>query len=141
MTTDRVLTLIVLVWVVLAVLLLAGIGVIHVEAAPIPGGEDTPMVCGIWTYYAAGVAERAQAIHGIPACAECAGLAVTVDQSLLGKHIEIRHNGQWVGPFHVIDVGTGRHRPYLVGEIDYQTAVAWRIAGPWWTCYKIAEAS
>ena len=105
-------------------------------AAPIPGGEDTPMVCGVWTYYAAGVAERAQAIHGVPACADCVGLAVTVDQALLGRRIEIRHAGEWVGPFLVVDVGTGHHRPHLVGEVDYPTAMAWRITRPWWTCYR-----
>ena len=124
-------------------------GILPADAALIPGvlvelaetelaevGEDTPMTCGVWTYYAAGVAERAQAIHGVPACAECAGLAVTVDQALLGRRIEIRHAGQWHGPFVVVDVGTGRHRPHLVGEVGYQTAVAWRIGRPWWTCYR-----
>ena len=136
MTTDRALTIVVIIWALLALLYLAGAGIIHVEAGPIPGGEDTPMVCGVWTYYAAGVAERAQAIHGVPACAECAGLAVTVDQALLGRRIEIRHAGQWHGPFGVVDVGTGRHRPHLVGEVGYQTAVAWRIGRPWWTCYR-----
>ena len=104
-----------------------------------PGGEDTPMTCGVWTYYAAGVAERAQAIHGVPACAGCAGLAITVDQALLGRRIEIRHAGEWVGPFLVVDVGTGLHRPHLVGEVDYPTAMAWGIGRPWWTCYRTAE--
>ena len=139
MTSDRVLTLIAIVWFLLTLLYLAGAGILPADAAPIPGGEDTPMTCGVWTYYAAGVAERAQAIHGVPACAECAGLAVTVDQALLGRQIEIRHAGEWVGPFLVVDVGTGRHRPHLVGEVDYPTAVAWRISRPWWTCYKILE--
>lgn len=139
MTSDRALTLIVIVWIVLTLLYLAGAGILPADAAPIPGGEDTPMTCGVWTYYAAGVAERAQAIHGVPACAECAGLAVTVDQALLGQQIDIRHAGQWHGPFLVVDVGTGRHRPHLVGEVGYQTAVAWRIGRPWWTCYRIVE--
>lgn len=136
MTSDYVLTLAAIVWILLTLLYLAGAGILPADAAPIPGGEDTPMVCGVWTYYAAGVAERAQAIHGVPACAECAGLAVTVDQALLGKHIEIRHNGHWHGPFLVVDVGTGRHRPHLVGEVGFETAVTWRIAKPWWTCYR-----
>ena len=136
MTADRALTIVVIIWALLTLLYLAGAGIIPAEAGPIPGGEDTPMVCGIWTYYAAGVAERAQTIHGVPACAECAGLAVTVDQALLGRRIEIRHAGQWHGPFVVVDVGTGRHRPHLVGEVGYQTAVAWRIGRPWWTCYR-----
>ena len=128
MTTDRALLL------TLLVLLIA---FAHpAGAAPIPGGEDTPMVCGVWTYYAAGVAERAQAIHGVPACADCVGLAVTVDQALLGRRIEIRHAGEWVGPFLVVDVGTGMHRAGLVGEIGYRTAVAWGIPGPWRTCYR-----
>ena len=136
MTTDRALTFIAIIWFLLVLLYLAFIGVIPGKAAPIPGGEDTPMTCGVWTYYAPGVAERAQAIHGVPACAECAGLAVTVDQALLGRRIEIRHAGQWHGPFVVVDVGTGRHRPHLVGEVGYQTAMAWRIGRPWWTCYR-----
>ena len=140
-TSERVLVFVVLVWAIFLALYLfvivpagsaepAEAG----EAAPIWGDDD--MVCGVWTYYAAGVAERAQAIHGVPACAECAGLAVTVDQALLGRQIEIRHAGQWHGPFVVVDVGTGRHRPRLVGEVDYKTAVAWRIGRPWWTCYR-----
>lgn len=58
MTSDRVLTLIAIIWFLLALLYLAGAGIIH--AAPIPGGDDSAMVCGVWTYYAAGVAERAQ---------------------------------------------------------------------------------
>lgn len=134
MSTDRALILVIVVWVVLALLYLAGAGIIH--AAPIPGGDDSAMVCGVWTYYAAGVAERAQAIHGVPACAGCAGLAITVDQALLGRRIEIRHAGQWHGPFVVVDVGTGRHRPHLVGEVGFETAVTWRIGRPWWTCYR-----
>ena len=133
MTTDRALLL------TLLVLLIA---FAHpAGAAPIPGGEDTPMVCGVWTYYAAGVAERAQAIHGVPACADCVGLAVTVDQALLGRRIEIRHAGEWVGPFLVVDVGTGTHRAGLVGEVGYRTAMAWHITGPWRTCYRITEES
>lgn len=139
MTTDRALTLIAVIWILLVILYLAGAGVIHVEAGPIPGGEDTPMVCGVWTFYADGVARRAQALHGVPDCAGCTGLAITVDRRLLGGQIEIRHGGEWVGPFLVVDVGTGRHRPHLVGEVDYPTAVAWRISRPWWTCYKILE--
>lgn len=133
-TSERVLTLVILVWALFLALYLLVI-VPAGEAAPIPGGDDD-VVCGVWTYYAPGVAERAQAIHGVPACAECAGLAVTVDQSLLGRHIEIRHAGQWHGPFLVVDVGTGRHRPHLVGEVGFETAVAWRIGRPWWTCYR-----
>lgn len=137
MTADRALTIIVIVWVLLALLYLAGAGIIPAEAAPIPGGEDTPMVCGVWTYYAAGVAERVQVYRGL-ACADCVGLAVTVDQALLGRRIDIRHAGEWVGPFLVVDVGTGTHRAGLVGEIGYRTAVAWRIGRPWWTCYREA---
>ena len=90
MTTDRALTIVVIIWALLVLLYLAGAGILPADAAPIPGGEDTPMTCGIWTYYAAGVAERAQAIHGVPACAECAGLAVTVDQALRLEEIAAR---------------------------------------------------
>lgn len=138
MTTDRMLTLAAIVWLLLAILYLAGAGIIHVEAAPIPGGEDTSMVCGVWTYYAAGVAERVQAYRGLY-CPDCVGLAITVDRAQLGRRIDIRHAGEWVGPFLVVDVGTGTHRAGLVGEIGNRTARAWRIAGPWWTCYKTTE--
>ena len=126
--SEFLLTLVIIVWAIFVALYLFVI-VPAGEAAPIWDTDD--MVCGVWTYYAAGVAERAQAIHGVPACAECAGLAVTVDQALLGQQIEIRHAGQWHGPFVVVDVGTGRHRPHLVGEVAFETAVAWRIGRPW----------
>ena len=132
-TSERVLLFVVLAWAIFVALYLFVI-VPAGEAAPIWDTDD--MVCGVWTYYAAGVAERAQAIHGVPACAECAGLAVTVDQAVLGRRIDIRHGGQWHGPFVVVDVGTGRHRPHLVGEVGFETAVAWRIGRPWWTCYR-----
>ena len=136
MTSDRVLTVIAIAWFLMALLYFFAAGIIPADAAPIPGGEDTPMTCGVWTYYAAGVAERAQAIHGVPACAECAGLAVTVDQALLGRRIDIRHAGEWVGPFLVVDVGTGTHRAGLVGEVGFEIAMTWRIGRPWWTCYR-----
>ena len=130
MTTDRALLL------TLLVLLIA---FAHpAGAAPIPGGEDTPMVCGVWTYYAAGVAERVQAYRGLT-CPDCVGLAITVDRTQLGRRIDIRHAGQWWGPFLVVDVGTGTHRAGLVGEIGNRTARAWRIAGPWRTCYREAS--
>ena len=67
---------------------------------------------------------------------ECAGLAVTVDQALLGRRIDIRHAGEWVGPFLVVDVGTGTHRAGLVGEVGFEIAMTWRIGRPWWTCYR-----
>ena len=137
MTTDRALTIIVIVWLLLALLYLAGAGIIPAHAAPDPGGEDTPMTCGIWTYYAAGVAERVQAYRGLD-CPDCVGLAITVDRAQLGRRIDIRHAGQWVGPFLVVDVGTGTHRAGLVGEVGNRTAVAWGIPGPWRTCYREA---
>ncbi len=96
MTTERFLTIITLAWVILAILYLFGAGIIPAYAAPIWGTDD--VTCGVWTYYAPGVAERAQAAHGIPDCADCVGLAVTVDQTLLGRRIDIRHGGEWVGP-------------------------------------------
>lgn len=140
MTTDRVLTLIILLWAILAVLMLIVMGVIPASAAPIVGGDDTGMTCGVWTYYAPGLAETVRQNREIPPCSDCVGLAITVDGAHLGQRIDIRHAGQWWGPFLVVDVGTGRHRPHLVGEVDYPTAMTWRIAGPWWTCYKAEES-
>lgn len=140
MTSDRVLTLIAIVWFLLTLLYLAGAGILPADAAPIPGGEDTPMVCGIWTFYAAGVAERVQAYRGLY-CPDCVGLAITVDQAQLGRRIDIRHGGEWHGPYLVVDVGTGRHRPHLVGEVAFEVAAAWRIGRPWWTCYRVMEES
>lgn len=139
MTAERFLILIALAWLLVAILYLLGAGIVHVEAAPIWGTDD--ITCGVWTYYARGVAERAQALHGVPACAECVGLAVTVNQALLGAQIEIRHGGEWHGPYLVVDVGTGRHRPHLVGEVAFEVAAAWRIGRPWWTCYRVMEES
>lgn len=137
MTTDRALTLVVIIWIVLAILYLAGAGIIPAYAAPIPGGEDTPMVCGVFTYYGNGKAESAMAIHGIPECPDCVGIGITVNPALKGRRIDIRHAGEWVGPFVVGDVGSpGHHRPHLVAEVDFQTAMAWHITGPWWTCYR-----
>ncbi len=135
-TADRILVLIIVGWAILIALYLLVIVPVS-EASPIWGDDD--VVCGVWTYYAPNLAERVRQTRGLPACADCAGLAVTVDRRLLGEQIQIRHAGEWIGPFQVIDVGTGRHRPHLVGEIDYPTAVAWRIAGPWWTCYRVAR--
>lgn len=133
----RLLGIVAVLW-FLCVLLYLFAAVPYGAAAPVPGTDD--VVCGVWTFYAPGVAERARSNHGLTPCAGCTGLGITVDQSLLGRTIEIRHAGQWHGPFHVIDVGSGHHRPGLVGEIDYQTAMAWRIAGPWRTCYRLTEA-
>ena len=82
-------------------------------------------------------AARVRAYRGLD-CPDCVGLAVTVDRTQLGQRIDIRHAGEWVGPFLVVDVGTGTHRAGLVGEIGNRTAVAWRIPGPWRTCYKEA---
>ncbi len=62
MTTERFLTIITLAWVILAILYLFGAGIIPAYAAPIWGTDD--VTCGVWTYYAPGVAERAQATAG-----------------------------------------------------------------------------
>lgn len=134
--SDRLLIVVALLWGVLAALYLLVV-VPAGEAAPIWGDDD--MTCGLWTYYAPGLAETVQQNREIPACSDCVGLAVTVARSHLAQYVDIRHAGQWVGPFLVVDVGTGNHRPHLVGEIDFQTAMAWRIAGPWWTCYREAS--
>lgn len=134
MTADRLLAIVALFWFLCVVLYLFTGGIIHVEAAPIWGNDD--VTCGVWTYYASGLAETVRRNREIPACRDCVGLAVTVDRSQLGRQIDIRHAGQWVGPFLVVDVGTGRHRPGLVGEVDYQTAMTWHITRPWLTCYR-----
>ena len=137
MISDRVLILAALLWFVLALLYLAGIGVIHVEAAHDPGGENTAMVCGTWTYYATGVMERSRHNHGIAPCEACDGMAATVDQALKGRRIEVWFRGAWRGVYHVVDVGNGRNRAGLVGEVDYATALRWSRAAPWWGCYRI----
>lgn len=140
-SSDTVLMIVILAFAGLVALYLFAI-VPAGEAAPIPGGEDIPMVCGVFTYYGNGKAESAMAIHGIPECRDCVGIGITVNPALKGRQIDIRHNGEWIGPFVVGDVGSpGHHRSHLVAEVDFQTAMAWRIAGPWWTCYKIAEES
>jgi len=134
MSSDTVLTLIIILWAIVTLFVLMTIGVIPAGAAPIWGDDD--MTCGVWTYYAPGLAETVRQNREIPACSDCIGLAVTVDHAHLGQRIDIRHAGQWMGPFLVVDGGTGRHRPHLVGEVGFETAVAWRIGRPWWTCYR-----
>lgn len=137
MTSDRVLTLIALAWFVLTVLYLAAVGAIHVDAAAMQGGDDTAMTCGTWTWYAPGVMDRSRRNHGIEPCADCAGMAATVDQALLGKRIEVWYAGRWRGVFQVVDVGQpGRNRAGLVGEVEAETAWEWGRAGPWWGCYR-----
>lgn len=137
MTTDRVLTLVALIWFALALLYLAVVGVIRVEASPDPGGADTPMVCGKWTYYAPDVMRRVRETRGLAPCSECVGMAATVDQRYIGRHIEVWFAGAWRGVFHVVDVGDGHNRAGLVGEVDYATARRWGRAGPWWGCYRV----
>lgn len=142
MTTDRQLTIIAIIWFALVFLYLAAIGAIHVEAAPDPGGEDAMMECGTWTYYAPDVMRRVRETRGLSPCLECVGLAATIDQSLLGRRIQIWFQGSWRGLFHVVDVGNGNNRPGLVGEVDHYTAVdAWNRAGPWWGCYRVVATT
>lgn len=138
MTSDRVLTLIALIWFVLALLYLAAVGVIHVEAAPDPGGEDVPgLICGTWTYYSPRLMTAVRDVRGLTPCHGCAGMAATVNQNHLGRYIEIWFRGEWRGWYHVVDVGDGANRAGLVGEVDYQTAMRWNRAGPWWGCYRV----
>lgn len=114
MTTDRLLTIIALIWFALVVLYLAGIGVVHIEASADPGGPDTVMKCGTWTYYAPNVMRRVRETRGLALCGECVGMAATVDQVHLGQRIEIWFHGAWRGLFQVVDVGDGTNRPGLV---------------------------
>lgn len=137
MTSDRLLTIIALVWFALALLYLAATGAIPAGAAVLRDGDDTAMVCGTWTYYAPGVMERSRRNHGIAPCTDCDGMAATVDQALLGRRIEVWYGGQWRGVFHVVDVGQpGRNREGLVGEVEAETAWSWGRAAPWWGCYR-----
>ena len=137
MTSDRVLTLIAIIWLTLALLYLAAVDVIHVEASTDPGGADTVMECGTWTYYAPNVMRRVRETRGLSPCVDCVGLAATVDQAHLGKRIWIWFQG-WRGVYHVVDVGQpGHNRPDLVGEVPAETAWEWGRAGPWWGCYRV----
>ena len=136
MTSDRVLTLIAIIWLTLALLYLAAVDVIHVEASTDPGGADTVMECGTWTYYAPNVMRRVRETRGLSPCVDCVGLAATVDQAHLGQRIQIWFHGSWRGVFHVVDVGNGNNRAGLVGEVDHATALRWQRAGPWWGCYR-----
>lgn len=142
MTLDRALMLVAIACFVVAVLYLMGIGAIHVEASVDPGGEDVAMVCGKWTYYNPGVMQRVRQTRQMAPCADCAGMAATVNQAYLGKRIEIWFHGRWRGLYHVVDVGDGNNRPGLVGEVDYHTAVdEWNRAAPWWGCYRVEPAT
>lgn len=107
-------------------------------SAHVPNESDDPLVCGTWTWYAPGVMDRARQNHGLGVCVDCVGLAATVDQQHLGKRIEVWYGGAWRGVFHVVDVGNGRNRAGLVGEVEAETAWEWGRAGPWWGCYREA---
>lgn len=138
MTSDRVLTLIALIWFALALLYLAATGAIHVEAAVDPGGEDVKgLTCGMWTYYSPRLMESVRDVRGLTPCYDCAGLAATVNQQYIGRYIEIWFRGAWRGWYHVVDVGDGTNRAELIGEVDYATAMRWNRAGPWWGCFRV----
>lgn len=109
------------------------------QAGVVQGGDDTPMTCGTWTYYAPRVMQRVREMRGMTPCGECAGMAATVDQAHIGRRIQVWFRGAWQGVFQVVDVGDGRNREGLVGEVDYETAHAWRRAGPWWGCYRVVD--
>ena len=138
MTSDRVLTLIALIWFALALLYLAAAGVIPAGAAVLQDGDDSAMTCGTWTYYAPGVMQRVREARGLPLCADCAGMAATVDQRMIGQRIEVWYSGAWRGTFQVVDVGNGQNRAGLVGEVEAETAWTWGLSGPWWGCYREA---
>lgn len=111
---------------------------INKASARVLDESDDPLVCGTWTYYAPGVMERSRRNHDIAPCTDCAGMAATVDQSLLGRRIEVWYSGQWRGVFHVVDVGNGNNRAGLVGEVEAEVAWSWGRAAPWWGCYREA---
>jgi len=69
----------------------------NTASAHVPVEQTDPMVCGTWTWYAPGVMDRSRRNHGIEPCEECAGMAATVDQTLLGQHIEVWYGGSWRG--------------------------------------------
>lgn len=107
------------------------------HAAVLQDGPDDAMTCGTWTYYAPDVMQRVRGVRGLGACEDCAGMAATVDQRHIGQRIEVWFDGAWRGVFQVVDVGDGRNRAGLVGEVDYETARLWRRGGPWWGCYRV----
>lgn len=126
----------------LAIRIAVLVGIVAVLATPpialghVPDEPPGSMICGTWTWYASGLMARVQQRRGIAPCAECDGIAVTVDQSLLGSHVAIWFKG-WRGRYLVVDVGQpGINRSGLVGEVPAETAWEWGRAGPWWGCYQ-----
>lgn len=110
------------------------------HAAVLQDGPDDAMTCGTWTYYAPDVMQRVRGVRGLDACEDCAGMAATVDQRHIGQRIEVWFDGAWRGVYHVVDVGQpGRNREGLVGEVDFETAMRWQRAGPWWGCYRVVS--
>lgn len=110
------------------------------QARVMQGGDDAPLTCGTWTYYAPGVMDRVRETRGMKPCEDCAGMAATVDQQHLGARIEVWFAGAWRGVFQVVDVGDGHNRQGLVGEVGYRVAVEqWGRAGPWWGCYRVVS--
>lgn len=127
--------------IILIVLVVCLVCVPPAQARVMQGGDDAPITCGIWTYYARGVMDRVRRVRGLDACEDCAGMAATVDQRHIGQRIEVWYNGAWRGVFQVVDVGNGRNREGLVGEVDFETAQQWGMRGPVWGCYRRAEWS
>lgn len=108
-------------------------------SAHVPDEPTHPMTCGTWTYYAPGVMKRVMRDRGMTPCGECDGIAATVDQRLIGARIEVWYSGAWRGVFLVVDVGDGRNRAGLVGEVSAEVAWSWGRAGPWWGCYRRSD--
>lgn len=103
------------------------------EASPLPA-EGKVM------YYNPGVMERVLAFRleagHVTECPECVGYAAMLRGKDLDRRIWIERTGHLAeGPFWVIDVAAPQHVPMLlergwVGDVDYETAMRWRMAGP-----------
>lgn len=74
----------------------------------------------------------------ISSCHDCIGYAALLRKGDLDRKIWIEFSDGLVeGPFHVVDVAAPQHVLMLLGkewvaDVDYETAMRWRMAGPRW---------
>lgn len=81
--------------------------------------------------------------NDISSCPDCIGYAALLRKGDLDRKIWIEFaDGLVEGPFHVVDVAAPQHVLMLLGkewvaDVDYETAMRWRMAGPrWGTVYS-----
>lgn len=84
------------------------------------------------------VIDNRRKANDIGRCDDCIGFAALLRAGDLDRKIWIQfESGLVEGPFHVVDVAAPQHVLMLIGkewvaDVDYETAMRWRMAGPRW---------